>query len=110
MLSLRGPGVSVLYNCIPPIPSKGITATASYENTAYGITFNVNDDLSIGYNHVESDQSGSANDPEADSFQIAYTMGGASIRIMEQDVKNQTYSSAASADFDATIISLGLAF
>ncbi len=88
----------------------GITATASYENTAYGITFNVNDDLSIGYNHVESDQSGSANDPEADSFQIAYTMGGASIRLMEQSVKNQTYSSAASADFDATIISLGLAF
>ena len=88
----------------------GITATASYENTAYGITFNVNDDLSIGYNHVESDQSGSANDPEADSFQIAYTMGGASIRLMEQSVKNQTYSSAATADFDATIISLGLAF
>jgi outer membrane protein OmpU len=88
----------------------GITATASYENTSYGITFNVNDDLSIGYNHVESDQSGSANDPEADSFQIAYTMGGASIRLMEQSVKNQTYSSAATADFDATIISLGLAF
>ena len=88
----------------------GITATASYENTAYGITFNVNDDLSIGYNHVESDQSGSAIDPEADSFQIAYTMGGASIRLMEQSVKNQTYSSAATADFDATIISLGLAF
>jgi len=88
----------------------GITATTSYENTSYGITFSVNDDLSIGYNHTESDQSGSANDPEADSIQIAYTMGGASIRIMEQDVKNQTYSSAATADFDATIVSLGLAF
>jgi outer membrane protein OmpU len=88
----------------------GITATTSYENTSYGITFNVNDDLSIGYNHTESDKSGSAYDPEADSFQIAYTMGGASIRLMEQDVKNQTYSSAATADFDATIISLGLAF
>ena len=88
----------------------GITATTSYENTSYGITFSVNDDLSIGYNHTESDQSGSSDDPEADSIQIAYTMGGASIRIMEQDVKNQTYSSAATADFDATIVSLGLAF
>jgi hypothetical protein len=29
---------------------------------------------------------------------------------MEQDVENQTYSSAATADFDATIVSLGLAF
>ena len=50
------------------------------------------------------------NDPEASSFQVAYTMGGASIRLMEQDVKNQTYGSATTADFDATIISLGLAF
>tara|TARA_B100001123_G_scaffold250389_1_gene279501 strand:- start:829 stop:1839 length:1011 start_codon:yes stop_codon:yes gene_type:complete len=88
----------------------GITATSSYENTSYGITFNVNDDLSIGYNHTESDQASANNDPEADSFQIAYTMGGASIRLMEQDVENQTYSNAATADFDATIISLGLAF
>jgi len=88
----------------------GITATTSYENTSYGITFNVNDDLSIGYNHTESDKSGAAYDPEADSFQVAYTMGGASIRLMEQDVKNQTYSSAVTADFDATIVSLGLAF
>ena len=88
----------------------GITATTSYENTSYGITFNVNDDLSIGYNHTESDQAGAANDPEADSFQVAYTMGGASIRLMEQDVENQTYSSGATADFDATIISVGLAF
>ena len=88
----------------------GVTATTGYENTSYGITFSVNDDLSIGYNHTESDKSGSADDVEASSLQVAYTMGGASIRLMEQDVKNQTYSSAATADFDATIISLGLAF
>jgi len=88
----------------------GVTATTSYENTSYGITFSVNDDLSVGYNHTESDKSGTADDAEADSLQVAYTMGGASIRIMEQDVKNQTYGSAATADFDATIVSLGLAF
>ena len=88
----------------------GLTGTASYENTAYGITFNVNDDLSIGYNAAESDKSGSATDVEAESFQVAYTMGGASIRLMEQTVTNQTYGTAATADFDATIVSLGLAF
>ena len=87
----------------------GVTATTSYENTSYGITFSVNDDLSVGYNHTESSSS-LANDPSAESFQVAYTMGGASIRLMEQDVKNQTYGSATTADFDATIISLGLAF
>jgi outer membrane protein OmpU len=88
----------------------GITATTSYENTSYGITFNVNDDLSIGFNHTESDKSGSATDIDAESFQVAYTMGGASIRLMEQSVTNQTYGTAATADFDATIVSLGLAF
>jgi outer membrane protein OmpU len=68
----------------------GLTGTASYENTSYGITFNVNDDLSIGYNHTDSDKSGSSYDAEADSLQVAYTMGGASIRLMEQSVKDQS--------------------
>jgi hypothetical protein len=88
----------------------GLTGTAEYENTAYGITFSVNDDFSIGYGHVESDKSGSANDPEADSIQASYTMGGATFRIAEVDVENNGYSNLASADVGATIISLGLAF
>ena len=88
----------------------GITATTEYENTSYGITFSVNDDLSISYGHVESDGSGSSANPEADSIQAAYTMGGATFRIAEVDVTNAKYSTAAANDMDATIISLGLAF
>ena len=89
----------------------GITATTSYENTSYGITFNVNDDLSIGYGHVESDESGQSKaSPEADSISAAYTMGGATFRIAEVSVSNAGYSTAATADKDATILSLGLAF
>ena len=77
----------------------------------YSITFNVNDDLSVGYNHVESDESGNSKETaEASSIQAAYTMGGATFRIAEVDVSNQSYSTAATADLDATIISLGLAF
>jgi hypothetical protein len=93
------------------VEDTGQTGTTEYKNTAYGVTFNVNDDLSIGAGHVESDADGSGqNDPEADSIQIAYTMGGASFRIAEVDVENATYSTAASADKDGTVISLGLAF
>jgi outer membrane protein OmpU len=88
----------------------GLTGTAEYENTSYGITFSVNDDLSIGYGHIDSDQSGSANDPEADSIQASYTMGGATFRIAEVDVENSGYQSTAESDTSATIISLGLAF
>jgi outer membrane protein OmpU len=86
----------------------GATGTTDYDNIAYGITFNVNDDLSIGYGHVESDNGTTT--AEADSLQVAYTMGGASWRIAEVNVDNATYSTASSADQDATVISLGLAF
>jgi len=86
----------------------GLTGTAEYDNTSYGITFSVNDDLSIGYGHKESDKSGTANDAEASSIQASYTMGGATFRIADVDVENGAY--AAAGDNEATIISLGLAF
>jgi outer membrane protein OmpU len=88
----------------------GKTGTTGYENTAYGVTFSVNDDLSIGYNHVESDGSGSSADPEADSIQLAYTMGGATISIAEVDVENQGYQTDAAYDLKTTVVALGLAF
>tara|TARA_Y100000590_G_scaffold119670_1_gene136936 strand:- start:292 stop:1335 length:1044 start_codon:yes stop_codon:yes gene_type:complete len=89
----------------------GQTGTTGYENTSYGISFNINDDLSVSYNHTESDESGASKvSPEADSIQAAYTMGGASIRIAEVDVENGGYSTAATADKSATVISLSLAF
>mgnify|MGYP006879323631 CR=1 FL=1 len=53
----------------------GETSITDYDNTYYSVTFSVNDDLSIGYNHVESDQSGGTLDAEATSYQAAYTMG-----------------------------------
>jgi len=89
----------------------GATNTTSYENTSYGITFNVNDDFSIGYNHTESDESGASKETaSATSMQASYTMGGATFAIADVDVDNTAYSSAASADTSATIIYLGLAF
>ena len=86
----------------------GLTGTAEYDNMSYGITFSVNDDLSIGYGHIESDQSGNSADAEADSIQASYTMGGATFRIADVDVEDGAY--AAAGDNSATIISLGLAF
>ena len=85
------------------------TTSGTYDNTMYSVTFNVNDDLSIGYAHVESDKEG-GNTAEADSLQAAYTMGGATVRIAEVDVTNSAYSTAAASQVDGTIISLGLAF
>ena len=88
----------------------GITATSGYDNTSYGITFSVNDDLSIGYAHTESDGAGKTVDAEADSFQIAYTMGGATLKWAETDIANSGYSTATTAQVDGTTIALSLAF
>ena len=85
----------------------GITATSGYDNTSYGITFSVNDDLSIGYAHTESDLAGNTTDAEASSYQISYTMGGATISVAEVDVDNSGYSAGSK---EATVLQLGLAF
>ena len=90
----------------------GISASEQqYDNEGYGITFAINDDLSIGYNHYESKQTSTTNvTAEADSIQIAYSYGGASIRIMDASADNMDYSTAVTQDRDNTVISLGLAF
>ena len=90
----------------------GISANEQqYDNEGYGITFAINDDLSIGYNNYESKQTSTTNvTAEADSVQIAYSMGGASIRIMDASATNMDYSTDASQDRDNTVISVSLAF
>ena len=89
------------------------TGAQQYDNDGYGITFAVNDDLSIGYNHYESEQdNGTAANvtSEATSVQIAYSMGGASVRLASSDGDNMAYGTAASADRDMTVLSVSLAF
>jgi len=82
-----------------------------YTNDAWGVTFNVNDDLSIGYNHYESDQDTTTDvTAEATSIQVAYTMGGATLTLAEASADNMLYSTAVTGDRDATTIKLALAF
>ena len=90
----------------------GISANEQqYDNEGYGITFAINDDLSVGYNHYESKQTSTTNvTAEADSVQIAYSMGGASIRIMDASADNMAYNTGAAYDRDNTVISVALAF
>ena len=99
--------------------STGAIAASSvdyYKNHMFGVSFNVNDDLSISYGEHESQQ-GFVNmtdtesvHMEMDSLQIAYTMGGASFRYAQTDVTNAAYQTAAAYDKDAQVISVSLAF
>ena len=89
--------------------------TDYYDNTAYGITFQVNDDLSISYSAHESDKvvdgnAGNNVTAKDESFQMAYSMGGATIKFAETSTTNSKYSTAAANDFDGTTIAVSLAF
>jgi len=88
----------------------GRSATnTNYEHTAWGVTFQVNDDLSLGYGEVESTRTSTTNvTAKAESIQVAYTMGGASLRVANIKADNIGYSAAD--DKETNVISLGLAF
>ena len=86
------------------------TATATYENTLYGVSFAVNDDLSLSYGRQTSKRTkvnATSVEAEVDSIQLAYSMGGASIKIAETDAENINYGTA---DKGATTLALTLAF
>ena len=87
---------------------------SSYENDAYGVSFNINDDLTISYGKYESKQdtrSSDDNTTEATSMQIAYSVGGASIRLADGSIDNANYSTGiASNDKDGQTLSVSLAF
>jgi hypothetical protein len=87
-----------------------------YRNIAYGISFNVSDNLSLSYGNHQSKkglQSGTTEGTrvsEAESYQIAYTIGGASIKIAENSVSDQNYVTGTTGDRDGTTVALSLAF
>jgi outer membrane protein OmpU len=92
-------------------PGVAATATDYYENTAYGISFAVNDDLSVSFGEHESTKvvsGGSDVTVTAQSLQASYSVGGASIKFAESSVDNQNYSS--STNRDGRTIALTLAF
>ena len=95
------------------------TDAAGYRNVAYGVSFNVSDDLSLSYGKSESkkgfvsqNSNGGAGTQlgSAESLQLAYSMGGVSIKIAQTEVDNQNYTSGTSGDRDGTSIALSLAF
>jgi len=83
-----------------------------YENDAYGISYAINDDLSISYGRTDStqhDASASANvEMEGQSLQLSYSVGGASIKVAESSVDNQKYQSGTNRD--GRTVALTLAF
>jgi hypothetical protein len=79
----------------------------------FGVSFSVNDNLSLSYGNHKSDKASNNNSSvelEAESFQLAYTMGGMSVKVAESSVDNGSYTSGSAQDRDGTTIALSLAF
>ena len=71
--------------------SKIEKALQKIENNTFGISFQVNDDLSLSYGNQQSEQAnmGAADvEVEVDSIQMAYSMGGATIKVAETSTDN----------------------
>jgi len=88
------------------------STTDYYENEGYGITFAVNDNLSIGFVHwgstKEFGDTTAAVEMEADSYQATYNMGGATIKFAHAEADNVQYTTSAKDEH--TVLAIGLAF
>jgi len=87
--------------------------TNYYENDAYGVSFNVNDELSISigvHNSERNHVNGTTTSNDATSLQAAYSVGGASLKLARTDVDNASYSTAVANDKDGYTVALTLAF
>ena len=80
-----------------------------YENDAYGVSYSINDDLSISYgNHESKSNSASTGTIKATSIQVSYSVGGASIKFAENSVDNANYVSGTNRE--GRTVALTLAF
>ena len=89
----------------------GANGTASQETDAWGLAFNVNDDLSISYGEreVEYGNAGAAHVTEnGDGVAVAYTMGSMKIAGNRNEVSSNNGSTGA--DDAMTEIALSFAF
>ncbi len=89
------------------------TASSSQDSHAYGVTYAVNDDLSIGYSShtLEPDSAASSsasNDQESTGVSASYTMGGMTLAGAMNETDNMR--GIASNDFEAYEFNLSFAF
>jgi len=108
-------------------------ATNYYGNSSWGVSFNVNDDLSVSYSQArhlqtktKSQGSGVKNDTSeagavseqytpkswmrGDSIQVAYTVGGIGLKYSDTSYDNTAYGFDTKAPADAKVFAVSLAF
>ena len=86
------------------------TSEAQYHNEYIGVSYAINDDLSISYNTIDSRKSSGGVDVEQDfdSISLSYTSGGMTIGVLDADCGNCSYSTGRNQS--ARAIQMTIAF
>ena len=87
----------------------GGAGAADEEATHMGISFAVNDDLTVSYAVQDVDITGKSADEKNSGFGVSYTMGSMSINAQRTETTNVGYSTVG-GDLTKTEVALGLAF
>ncbi len=85
-------------------------ATNDDEFESMGITYQVSDDLTIGYTESSYNDGNIATDQENSNLSAAYTMGGMTLSVAMAEEKNRGGSTAAADDVKGYNINLAFAF
>jgi len=86
------------------------TTARSDEYEAMGITYQVSDDLTIGYTESAYNAGDKDTDQENSNLSASYTMGGMTLSIAMAEEKNRGGSTAAADDVKGYNINLAFAF
>jgi len=84
------------------------TAATSDESTAWGVSYAVNDSLSLSYNEHTVDIGGSSTDQEADGYSVSYTMGGITVAGHKNEMS--AVNGVSGTDDEGYEVSLSFAF
>jgi len=87
----------------------GASAAASDRKTTdYGVTYAVNDQLSVGINYAETELTGQANDEEVTLVQVGYNLGAVGVVLSYLDIQN--VENAANTDDQIASIRIATKF
>ena len=84
--------------------------TSDDEFSAHGITYQVSDNLTIGYNSSERQFGDKTADQESKALSVSYTSGGMTISAASVSMDNVGGSTASRDDVDGYGIDIGFAF
>ena len=80
------------------------------EFSGHGITYQVSDDLTIGYNATEKQFGDKTQDQENKALSVSYTSGGMTIAAAQVSMDNVGGSTASRDDVDGYVIDVSFAF